>query len=165
MTNAGLEERLSLLEAELRQLKDIEEIRTLRIQYHNAMNENRFEDLSQFFAENSILDFGVLGATGEGLETIDAILRGSGILLQFVKQFIHNHEIHVDGDGGTGISYLESRTISSGKAYNVNGRYDDLYVRTEEGWRFAKMKLSLFYSLPFDQGWAQEDLLKMGQDL
>jgi len=165
MTNAGLEERLSLLEAELRQLKDIEEIRALRIQYHNAMNEDRFEDLSQFFAEDAVLDFGVLGASGEGKETIDVILKSSGILLQFVKQFIHNHEIHVDGDSGTGISFLESRTISSGKAYNVNGRYDDIYVRTEEGWRFAKMQLTLFYSLPFDQGWAQDDLLQMGQDL
>lgn len=165
MANENLEERLALLEAEVRQLKDIEEIRSLRLQYHNAMNEHRFEDLAAVFSEDAILDFGVLGAVGEGRETIHTLLSSSSVLLQFVKHFIHNHQIHVSGDNGTGRSYLEARTVSNGKAYNVTGRYDDIYIRTEEGWRFAKMQLTLFYTIPFDQGWAQDDLLQMGRDL
>jgi hypothetical protein len=45
----------------------------------------------------------------------------------------------------------------------VAGRYDDVCVRTADGWRFASMKFEPYFTVPFDQSWAQGDLLQMGR--
>ncbi len=164
MTQERHEERIAVLEAELGQLKDIEEIRSLRLRYHDAINQHRIDDICQLFTEDAVIDFGTFGG-GEGRTAIHNFFSSSSKLFQFVKQFIHNHHIHLDGDKGTGRSYLESRAISNGIAYNIAGRCDDSYARTDEGWRFAKMRIFLFYALPFDQDWAQDDLLQMVDDL
>jgi hypothetical protein len=78
-------------------------------------------------------------------------------------QFIHNHVVEVDGDVGTGTSYLEAKTVSKGMAYPVAGRYRDTYRRTSAGWRFARMEFEPLFTLPFDESWASDDRLKMGR--
>jgi len=157
-----IEQRLATLEAAVRRLSDIEEIRALRLRYHEYVNTNRPADIPDLFTEDAELDFGYLGRT-RGRQKITKFFAALPVLLDFVKQFIHNHAIEVDGDRATGVSYLEAKSVSRGQAYRVAGRYDDVCVRTPVGWRFSSMKFVPSFTVPFDQSWAQGDLLQMGR--
>jgi hypothetical protein len=43
-----------------------------------------------------------------------------------------------------------------GKAMIGSGFYEDRYVRTAEGWRFASRKLTLRHFVPLSEGWAPQ---------
>ncbi len=157
-----IERRLATLEASVQRLVDIEDIRALRLRYHEYVNLNRAADIPDLFTDDAELDFGYLGRT-RGRQKITKFFAALPVLLDFVKQFIHNHVVEVDGDRATGVSYLEAKSVSRGKAYLVAGRYDDVCVRTPGGWRFASMKFEPYFTVPHDQSWAQEDVLQMGR--
>ena len=157
-----IEERLAALEAHVRRLNDIEEIRALRLRYHQYVNEHRAADIPDLFTDDAELDFGYLGRT-RGRVKITKFFLALPVVLDFVKQFVHNHAVVVDGDRAITTSYLEAKSVSKGTAYRVAGRYDDICVRTPGGWRFASMKFEPYFTVPFDQSWAQGDLLQMGR--
>jgi ketosteroid isomerase-like protein len=150
------------LEARIAALEAKDDIRDLRFRYHQAINEGDTAAIVGLFTDEAEIDFGYLGKT-RGRDKIDRFFTALPDLLAFVKQFIHNHLVTLDGpDRATGVSYMEAKTISSGTAFVVSGRYDDVYVRTEAGWRFSVMNFDPYFSVPFDEGWAVERRLQMG---
>lgn len=153
---ASVEERIQALE-------DREEIRLLRHRYHQLINEGRYDEIPGLFTDDAALDFGYLGATS-GRERITRFFSRAGDLLEFVRQFIHNHIVELDGDSATGVSYMEAKSISGGTAYFVAGRYDDRYERTADGWRFSRMDFEPVFTVPFHEGWATDQRLQMGAD-
>jgi hypothetical protein len=168
-----LETRIKELEAKVQELNDREAVRDLRYRYHEYVNEGKFADIANLFTEDGVLDFGHLGKAQGKAELTNFFGRmpagsqgGSqeprrGI--SFVKQFIHNHVIHLQGDRGTGFSYLEARPIYNGESYMVAARYDDEYVKQSGQWKFKKMSLTPYFMVPLREGWAQEDRIKMGR--
>lgn len=157
-----LEARVRALEAKVQELADIEAIRTLRYRYHEYINEGRYTEIADLFTEDAELDFGYLGkATGRA--ELSRFFHNIPQLLSFVKQFIHNHAVQVEGERATGLSYLEARTISRGESYMVAARYDDEYVKHDGQWKFKRMVLTPYFAVPLREGWAQEDRLKMGR--
>ena len=150
------------LEARIAALEAKDELRDLRFRYHEAINEGNAAAIVDLFTDDAAIDFGYLGRT-RGREKIDRFFLALPDLLTFIKQFIHNHLVTLDGpDRATGVSYMEAKTISEGTAFFVSGRYDDVYVRTPDGWRFSAMNFDPFFSVPFDEGWAVEQRLQMG---
>jgi len=89
--------------------------------------------------------------------------KGFSDLVPFVKQFIHNHIVQVDGSTGTGLSYLFATSVYNGESYLVAGRFDDEYVKENGRWYFKKVKLTPYYMVPLKEGWAQEERIKMGR--
>lgn len=72
--------------------------------------------IPDLFAENGEIDFARLGKA-EGKAKVAAFYRQAlSDLVPFVKQFIHNHVITLNGDTGTGLSYLEAKPIFKGWA-------------------------------------------------
>jgi uncharacterized protein (TIGR02246 family) len=60
---------------------------------------------------------------------------------QSAFHFIVNHVIEPSADGATGKEYLVQLRIGEGDRPNdivAGGRYDDVYVKTSEGWRFKR---------------------------
>lgn len=157
-----VEARLATLEAKIQNLDDREAIRTLRYRYHECINEWNVEDIPDLFTDDGDLDFDYLGKA-HGRAELTKFFNGIDKILSFVKQFIHNHAIDVEGDQGKGSSYLEAKSISKGEAYFVAARYDDEYVKQNGQWKFKKMRLTPYFTVPFNEGWAQEDRLKMGR--
>src|SRR4030095_6238201 len=101
-----LEARVKELEAKVQELNDREAIRDLRYRYHEYVNEGKFADIANLFTEDGVLDFGHLGkATGKtelntffgnlpaGQSPQPGSVTPRGI--SFVKQFIHNHVLHL----------------------------------------------------------------------
>ena len=156
------EDRLAALERTVQNLADIEALRLLRLRYHDAINEGRGSEIGELFTDDGEVDFGYLGRT-RGQAKVTTFFANVGNLLDSVIQFVHNHVIEVNGDTATGTSYLEAKSVSKGRAYRVAGRYRDLYRRTPQGWRFAKMDFEPLFTLPFEESWNSEDKLQMGR--
>jgi len=158
-----IEARIEALEAKVQELSDQEAIRTLRSRYHECINEGKYADIPVLFSEEGELDFGYLGKAKGRTELVTFFTQGVSRVLSFVKQFIHNHAIEVQGDRGTGLSYLEAKSVSKGESYLVAARYDDEYVKQNGQWKFKSMRLTPYFAVPLREGWAQEDRLKMGR--
>ena len=107
--------RLEALERHVAILNDTEEIRRLRNGYHQAINEGHYADIPLMFTEDAGLDFSYIGHT-QGREKITKFFAKTPDVLPFIKQFIHNHVVDLDGDQGTGYSYMEARTVNNGIA-------------------------------------------------
>ena len=52
-----IEDRLAKVEARLRQLEDLEEIRALRLRYHRCVNERIFKEAVDIHTEDAFIDF------------------------------------------------------------------------------------------------------------
>ena len=164
-----LEGRVKELEAKVQELTDREAIRDLRYRYHEYVIEGKFAQILNLFTEDGELDFAHLGkAKGpDELKRFFGALNepraeaGNRPRITWVKQFIHNHVVHVRGDTGDGFSYLEAKPIFNGEAFLVAARYDDEYVKRNGEWKFKKMSLVPYFMVPFKEGWAQEDRIKM----
>ncbi len=157
-----LETRLQALEAAVQNIDDQEALRALRYRYHEYINERKFAEVVDLFTDDATIDFGYLGK-GSGRAELEKFFTGIGHVLTFIKQFVHNHMIQVQGDHGTGVSYLEAKTVAKGESFVVAGRYDDVYVRQNGQWKFKSMNVLPYFTVPLREGWAQEDRLKMGR--
>jgi len=169
----NLEDRVRELEAKVIELYDREAIRDLRFRYHECINEAEMAAIPDLFTEDGELAFGHLG-NAKGHEQIRKFFGGlAGERttaegsprrgLYRVKQFIHNHVLTVNGDRASGYAYLEAKPVYNGEAYVVAARYNDEYVKRDGKWRFSKMSLTPFFMVPLKEGWAGDDLLKMGR--
>ncbi|MGE0821901.1 MAG: nuclear transport factor 2 family protein [Candidatus Binatia bacterium] len=158
----NLEARIQALEAQVRELNDREAIRALRFRYHECVNETKLAEIPDLFSEDGDLDFGYLGKA-KGKTELKKFFDALPKLLSFVKQFIHNHVVTVAGETGSGFSYLEAKSVSKGESFLVAARYDDEYVKENGHWKFKKMHLTPYFTVPLKEGWAQEDRLKMGR--
>lgn len=157
-----IQTRLAALEAKVQDLSDREAIRSLRYRYHECINNLDMAAIPDLFTEDAELDFDYLGKA-RGRVDLARFFGGVGNLLSFVKQFVHNHAVEVNGETGRGYAFLEAKTVSKGEAYFVAARYDDEYVKQNGEWKFCKMSLTPYFTVPFREGWAQEDRLKMGR--
>jgi hypothetical protein len=156
-----VETRVQALEAKVQELCDRNEIQELRFRYHIAVNEKKPEMIPELFAENGEIDFAHLGQA-QGKAAITTFYRQAlSELVPFVKQFIHNHVITLNGDTGTGLSYLEAKPIFNGESFLVAARFDDEYVRENGRWKFRKMTLVPYFMVPLREGWAGENKIQM----
>jgi len=146
------------LQARIQRLEDIEAIRRLRNRYHFCLNEGRYHEVRALCVDDAIIELGYL-ARYEGIEAIDKGFRAMGERERFfIKQFIHGHDVEVNGDTATGRSYLEARYGRFGVSWVVAGRYDDSYVRVGGEWKFKAMMTELFYSVPNSVGWTGDEM-------
>ncbi|HEX4892879.1 MAG TPA: nuclear transport factor 2 family protein [Hyphomicrobiaceae bacterium] len=148
---------MAALEARIRRLEDIEALRSLRNRYHACINDGRYGEIADLFTPDALVVLGYL-ARYEGRDAIDKGFRGMGERERFfIKQFIHSHEVQVDGDRATGVSYLEARYGRYGVSWLVSGRYDDIYVRQGGRWLFKSMIAELYYTVPAGVGWMSDE--------
>lgn len=145
-----LETRIEALEGSNRCLKDVEEIRQLRMRYHECINERTSEKIADMFTDDGEWDFGFVSRGSNVNEYFTNFKQRS----QFFKQFSHNHIVELAGDTAKGSSYQEALAVINGRAFTVAGRYDDEYRRTSKGWKFRKMCFEPFLMMPS----AQQDL-------
>lgn len=158
---ADLEARLAALEGRVRELQDRNEIQELRFSYHLAVNEKKPEMIPDLFAENGEIDFAHLGKAIGKANVAAFYKQALSELVPFVKQFIHNHIITVNGDSGSGVSYLEAKPIFNGESFLVAARFDDDYIRENGRWKFRKMTLLPYFMVPLKEGWAGPNKIQM----
>lgn len=80
-----------------------------------------------------------------GSEALAALARRNVRGPQAAFHFIMNHVIEPSPDGATGRQFLLQLRIGDGERPNEvfgGGRYDDVYVRTPDGWRFKRRQFT-----------------------
>ncbi len=155
-----LEARVCELEATVAALRDRAEIQDLRFRYHIAVNEKELDSIGPLFSADGEAHFGEIGSA-RGRAEIDALYAEVVGTNPFVKQFIHNHVITLNGDTASGLSYLEAKTVTNGESYLVAARFDDEYVREGGEWKFSLLKLSIFFVVPLREGWAGDNKINL----
>ena len=155
-----LEARVCELEATVAALRDRAQIQDLRFRYHIAVNEKELDSIGSLFSADGEAHFGEIGSA-RGRAEIEALYAEVVGASPFVKQFIHNHVITLNGDTASGLSYLEAKTVTNGESYLVAARFDDEYLREGGEWKFSLLKLSIFFVVPLREGWAGDNKIKL----
>jgi hypothetical protein len=156
-----LEARIAALETRVQELQARNEIQELRFKYHIAVNEKKPEMIPELFAEDGGIDFAHLGKAQGKAQVAAFYKQALSDLVPFVKQFIHNHVITLNGNTGTGLSYLEATPIFNGESFLVAARFDDEYIRENGQWKFHKMTLVPYFMVPLKEGWAGPNKIQM----
>jgi hypothetical protein len=65
---------------------------------------------------------------------------------QSTQHIVTNHVIDLEGDAATGVAYLHAQHFSPDHTVTIGGYYTDALVRTPEGWRIRKLKLTITWS-------------------
>ena len=147
---AALQQQVHALQAHVERFESIEAIRALRASYHELVNEDAGQRLYELFAPDAAIVYGGR-AEVRGRENIRAFF--ASFPVQSARQFIHSHVVDVQGDRGTGFSYLDGRPVRDGKSYYVVGRFDDEYIRLDGQWMFQRVVLSVHYMIEAAERW------------
>ena len=147
---AALQQQVQALNAQVERFDSIEAIRTLRARYHELVNEDAGPRLYELFAPDAAIVYGGRPEV-RGRENIRAFF--ATFPVQSARQFIHSHVVDVQGDRGTGFSYLDGRPVRDGKSYYVVGRFDDQYIRLDGQWMFQRVVLSVHYMIEAAERW------------
>lgn len=147
---ASLHQQFESLLSRVQRLEDVEAIRGLRNQYHEWVNEDAGDRLWELFApEASVVYNGRPEVRGQ--ENIRQFF--ASFPVQAARQFVHSHVIQLDGDRGTGSSYLDGRPVRDGRSYHVVGRFDDEYIRIDGRWAFQRVVLTVHYMVEASDRW------------
>jgi ketosteroid isomerase-like protein len=149
-------EEIKRLKDILEELKDIKEIKKLKARYCYVLDERRWDELLEVWAEDAVVEFGAWGVF-KGKEAIDKFYKASSASLSFVVHIAHNPIIEVRGDSASGQWYLTSQVTvaATNQAAWIMGRYHDQYQREGNQWKIKSMKLDLKYHTPYGEGWAK----------
>lgn len=147
---AALQRQVDALVTEVERLHSIEAIRALRARYHELVNEDAGPRLYELFAPDAAIVYGGRPEV-QGRENIRAFF--ASFPVQSARQFIHSHMVEVEGNRGTGSSYLDGRPVRDGKSYYVVGRFDDEYIRLDGKWMFQRVVLNVHYMIEAAERW------------
>lgn len=153
---------MSMVEAQLRRLQDLEDIRALRYRYAYGANivDGRPGDLKAFaalFAPDAIFDVGMGVATGP-IE-IEEMMEGLTTQWTCAMHYMLNPLIELDGDRGKGtVSGLFAFTSATNpRPVWLSNIYTDTYVRMADGWRFQSVHVKMTFADPaFLEGYADQ---------
>jgi len=150
------------LEARIKVIEDIEEIKKLKATYcylcDAGLNKDKNRDeLITHFTKNARLNFGPESdwEGPDGLKTFFGEIVPRGVT--FCMHMVHNPIIEVNGDKATGRWYYEAPTTNAvdGKAQWMAGTYWEEYVRENGEWKFDSIRTEWKYVAPYDEGWAK----------
>lgn len=143
------------------EIKDILDIQGLVADY--AFYYDRFESerAAATFAEEGSFDLTGLG--------IPLLVGREAIESLFIKMHtsVLDHQIHLmggqriqrlEGDHASGYAFFNARSrLKTGVEADLNGYYEDEYLRTSEGWKFAsRREVNLLPPMPEGQDYPDE---------
>ena len=116
---------------------DFHAIVNVAIAYTWALDTKNFEALNNVFAANAT---GLLNGTQcDSRDAIIARISGSLLRLDFTQHLVGNHQVVVNGDTATHRCQLHAQHVKTGTEggdnFIIGGYYDDVFVRTTDGWR------------------------------
>ncbi len=149
---------MEALEARLRTLVNIEEIKVLKARYAAACDNNYDADaIAELFTEDAVWDGGKFGKA-DGRENIRRFFRRAPELFPFAIHNVMNPRIEVDGGRATGQWYLlQPATREPGtQAVWLSAVYHDEYVRLNGKWMFKHLQVTSNFLTTYEEGWAKQ---------
>jgi SnoaL-like domain len=119
-------------------LSDVEQIIALKYRYLRTLDLKLWDDFEDTFVPEATGDYGE-GLSFSSRQELVTFMRDSLGPQMISMHHCHHPEITVDGDEATGRWYLEDKVLMPEHRLILEGAafYEDLYVRTSDGWRIA----------------------------
>ena len=149
------------LEARVRKLADIGEIKLLKARYAAACDNNYDADaIAELFTEDAVWDGDKFGRA-EGRENIRRFFRHAAEVFSFAIHHVMNPRIEVDNDRATGQWYLlQPATREPGtQAVWLAAVYHDEYVRVSGKWLFKHLEVRSNFLTTYADGWAKRPFI------
>ncbi len=132
-------------EAKMQELWDRKEITDTSLRYATGVDMKDRALYRSCFTEEIEADFSSLGMGDASIIKADdwveqAIMTVN--LYQSTQHIITNHVIDIKGDEATCVAYLQAQHYNPEGMFTVGGYYSNTLVRTPEGWRISKLKLT-----------------------
>jgi hypothetical protein len=127
----------------LQEMSDRFEIQDLLYRYADSIDQERFDELYDVFAEDAHIDYSVFGGSVGDREHTIAFLKKAMPMFPNTQHSNANAQIKVDGDRATGrvmcFNPQEMPLPGGGSQVFMLGLwYVDEYVRTKAGWRIRR---------------------------
>ncbi len=104
------------------------------------------DDWSACWAEDATWD--LLGTQVEGRPAIRALWEQAMASFDFVSFMVQQAPVAVAGDTAEGRVFTNELLVDRAGARRISvGRYDDAYVRTPDGWRFARRRFAILHEV------------------
>jgi hypothetical protein len=155
--------KITALEARIKELEDIEEIKKLMWNYAYYLDYGEVDKVMNCFADNARLEVRVRGTAEIGVHV--GVFEGKKAIEENVfraashskDRFAEAHQIEnpvvmVEGEKAKGIFYL---FCPHGRERAVwgHGRYDMEFVKVGGKWKIHLFKFLWNFNTPWDEGW------------
>ena len=123
---------------------DHAEAMALAFRYADLINQSKYDDMGEVFAADAEWQL-------QGLQPIVGLTEIIAKMHEIRSEKIHfqvlqGGEVLLDGDGGAGRWYVaEYGVLDEEHDYHLIAVYDDLLVRTRDGWRFRRREFRLLH--------------------
>lgn len=150
---------MSELEARLRRVEALEEIRLLKARYCDLCDEGYpADELCTLFLDDGVWDGGEMGVF-EGRQAIHSFFSNMPSVMSMAIHHVTNSAIEVGEDAATarGRWYLlQTATLAaSNEAVWLAAKYDDHLVFRDNQWLFERVQLRSRFYAPYADGWAR----------
>jgi hypothetical protein len=123
----------------LQEMSDRLEIGDLIARYSTVVDGRRWDDLDALFTADAVLDYTATGAISGSLADLKAFLAEMLPAFATTQHLTGASTIVVDGDRATARTpCFNPMVVHDQRLFFVGLWYDDVLVRTPEGWRFAE---------------------------
>lgn len=144
----------TVADAGVRQLHDVEAIHRLIFDYAYHLDMNHPEELAALFVADCEVVYGPkFGATGR--EAFAKTLEGIGEYFQGTSHHVTNIVVDftsADEATARSVLYAWHRYTKDRPDGHVWGQYHDVFVRTDDGWRFKRRELRASGTQDFHAG-------------
>jgi len=124
--------------------EDRQDISELLVRYATSIDRRDWPLFRTVFTDDCELDYGEIGAW-KGVDAVTEFMEKVHALAGHTMHRLSNIAITVDGDQALARTYLDGLMMApdNKSAANPIGFYDDEIVRTADGWRIARRRLTL----------------------
>lgn len=144
------------IEQRVQQMEDIHEIARIKANYCKAADcgwDRPGRDaaiIASLFVEDGVWDAGSFGRA-DGREAIHALFSENPY--PFGLHRVSNQNIYVNGDTATGEWHLLCPSIvGENQSIWIGGMYNDEFIRTSDGWKFKKLKVTIAFTSKSEPG-------------
>jgi hypothetical protein len=148
---------LKELEARIRVLEDIEQVKKLMASYCYLVDAFQMDDVVDLFAENAKAEYGPLGSY-EGKEGIATFFKEVVPNTQaWSAHQLLNPLVTVEGEKAKGRWYLfcPATIINPERAVWIQGRYDNEFVKVGGRWKISLLRFVFNFGTPYEEGWVK----------
>jgi uncharacterized protein (TIGR02246 family) len=124
--------------------EDRQDISDLLVRYATGIDRRDWPLFRTVFTDDCELDYGEIGAW-KGVDAVAEFMEQVHALAGHTMHRLTNIAITVDGNQASARTYLDGLIMApdNKSAANPIGFYDDEIVRTADGWRIARRRLTL----------------------
>jgi ketosteroid isomerase-like protein len=117
--------------------------------YALALDTRDWDRLRTCFTDDAVANYAERSAT-DGYDAIETTCRAALEPLTCSQHLLGNHLVVVNGDEAESTCYFQAQHVKEGldggSLYTVAGRYNDRFVRTNNGWRIASRTLTVMWT-------------------